>query len=102
MKNLCLCHAATLHLSRMHCSQLWWQAFLSACERRPDARACSHRKELLKTAKLGRWSVSKQVKIHRYTCFKANRSAQSQNSSQLLDSSATSLKRILLKNIRLI
>lgn len=41
--------------------------------------------------KLGHWSVSKQAKIQRYVGFKVSETAQSQNNSQLLDSSAMSL-----------
>lgn len=53
-------------------------------------------------AKLGHWSVRVlQAKIRKYTYFKVSRSGESQNSSQLLDSSADSVKRISFKNTRL-
>jgi len=43
--------------------------------------------------------ASKNSQMHLF--YKVSKSAQSQNSSHLLDSSATSLKRLSLKNTRL-
>lgn len=71
------------------------------CERRPASRARSHGKELLKMAKLGYWAVRAfQAKINEYTRFQVSRNGQSQNSSQMLDLHANSVKGASCKSVR--
>lgn len=70
--------------------------------RKPATRACSHGKESLQMAKLGHWTViAFQAKINEYTHVKVSRNGQLQNSSQMLDLPANSVKRVLFRSIRL-